>query len=212
MRLIVGVVLGVLLVCAVAAIVVFTGSYNVAASSPPGKLEQAVARIALDRSVAKRAPAGKSPLTASPEVLKEGLAHYRENCLGCHGASGVDAAEYGEGLNPPAPDLALPRIQKRPDGELYWIVSNGIRMTGMPAFSPTHKEAEIWKIVAFVRHLPEISPDEEKQLRASEESSDHHHDGDAEPKASSEKASKAEPAATPTPHRHAPGAPPHAHG
>jgi mono/diheme cytochrome c family protein len=211
MRLILGIVLGILLVVAGAAIMVFTGSYNVAASTPPGKLEQAVARIALDRSIAKRAPEGKSPVTASPEVLRQGLAHYRENCVGCHGAPGVDAAEYGEGLNPPAPDLSLPRIQKRPDGELYWIVSNGIRMTGMPAFSPTHKEEEIWQIVAFVRHLPEMSPDEEKALRASTESSEHHHEGE-EPKASGEKDSPSGSAPTPTPHTHAPGAPPHTHG
>ena len=55
-------------------------------------------------------------------------------------------------------------MQKRTDGELFWIVQNGIRMTGMPAFGPTHKDEEIWKIVAFLRHLPALTPEEEKAL------------------------------------------------
>jgi mono/diheme cytochrome c family protein len=79
----------------------------------------------------------------------------------------VDASEIGEGLNPPATDLTLARVQDRADGELFWIVQNGIRMTGMPAFGPTHREEEIWKIVAFLRHLPEITPEEERQLGGS---------------------------------------------
>ena len=52
------------------------------------------------------------------------------------------------------------------DGELYWIVSNGIRMTGMPAFSSTHTSDEIWKIVAFVRHMPELTEEEQHVLKA----------------------------------------------
>jgi mono/diheme cytochrome c family protein len=176
MRLLAGILVGFLLVAIGGAVIVGLGSYNVAASVPPGKLEESLARLALNRSVARRAPIVKNAMTASPEVLRDGLSHYRENCVGCHGAPGVDAAEYGQGLNPPAPDLTLPRIQKRPDGELYWIVANGIRMTGMPAFGPTHKEEELWMIVAFLRHLPELSPEEEKALKPAAEESAHHHD------------------------------------
>ena len=62
------------------------------------------------------------------------------------------------------------------DGELFWVVSNGIRMTGMPAFSPTHKQEEIWKIVAFVRHLPEITKEEQQILRAGHEEEAGHHE------------------------------------
>ena len=62
------------------------------------------------------------------------------------------------------------------DGEIFWVVSNGIRMTGMPAFSPTHKEDEIWKIVAFVRHLPEITKEEQQLLKAGTEEAAHHHE------------------------------------
>lgn len=203
MRFLAGLLTGLLLVALGAAAVVWTGSFNVAASSPAGKLEEKVARMTVDRSVSRRAPASSAMPAASPEILREGLSHYRENCVGCHGAPGVDAAEFGQGLNPPAPDLTLPRVQKRSDGQLYWIVANGLRMTGMPAFSPTHKEEEIWKIVAFVRHLEELSPDEEKALHAATDEAEHHHAGE-EPAAAPMKP-------TPLTHTHAPGTPPHHH-
>ncbi len=76
----------------------------------------------------------------------------------------MDPSEIGEGLNPPAPDLTQPSVQSKTDGELFWIVQNGIRMTGMPAFGPTHKDEEIWTLVTFMRHLPELTADEEAVL------------------------------------------------
>ncbi|MGH9366095.1 MAG: c-type cytochrome, partial [Thermoanaerobaculia bacterium] len=185
-------------------LMLWTGSFNVAASVPPGNLEESLARFALDRAVRRRAPFVKNPVASSPETLREGLSHYRGNCLGCHGAPGVDAAEYGQGLNPAAPDLTLPRVQKRPDGELFWITANGIRMTGMPAFSPTHREEEIWKIVAFLRHLPELTPGEEKELAAAAEEAEHHHEAAAERTTTSGAAETAKRA-----HTHPPGTKPH---
>ena len=131
----------------------------------------------------------------------------------CHGAPGVDASEAGEGLNPPAPDLTLARIQKRTDGELFWILQNGIRMTGMPAFGPTHKDDELWKMVAFLRHLPQLTPEEEKALQT-EEGSDHHaaegSDHHAEEGSTDPAKGAAEPP-KPTPHHHAKGTPAHHH-
>ncbi|HTY41254.1 MAG TPA: cytochrome c, partial [Thermoanaerobaculia bacterium] len=64
------------------------------------------------------------------------------------------------------PDLTLGRVQGRTDGELFWILQNGIRLTGMPAFGPTHKDRQIWAIVAFVRHLPAMTPEEQKAMKA----------------------------------------------
>lgn len=169
-----GVLFGFFLVGLIVAIVLASGAYNVAASSPPSKLESRVAVFALNRSVAHRAPPAKNPVPATPATWKAGLAHYRENCVVCHAAPGVDPSELSMGLNPPAPDLNLPRVQARPDGEMFWIVSNGIRSTGMPAFSPTHKPEQIWQIVAFLRHLPEITADEQKALKAGGEEEEHH--------------------------------------
>jgi hypothetical protein len=110
----------------------------------------------------------------------------------------VDPGEIGQGLNPGAPDLTLRRVQERSDGELFWITSNGIRLTGMPAFSPTHGENEIWQVVAFLRHLPEITDEETKQLKTETEEEEHHHE-EAPPPSGAKKPA----------HAHAPGTPPH---
>jgi mono/diheme cytochrome c family protein len=149
-------------------LVMVSGVYDVSASRPPGTLEKAVARLTMNRAVARRAQKAANPLSG-PDVVRAGLAHYREMCVFCHGAPGVDASEAGEGLNPPAPDLTIESVQRRTDGELFWIVQNGIRMTGMPAFGATHKDAEIWKIVAFLRHLPELTKDEQAALKVNTE-------------------------------------------
>jgi mono/diheme cytochrome c family protein len=190
-----GVVFGILLVAAGAAAIVYTGSFNTSAEIPPSKMETRLATLALNRSVAKRAPNRKNPLPATPENLRGGLAHFRENCVVCHGAPGVDPGEIGQGLNPGAPDLTLPRVQERTDGQLYWLVDEGIRMTGMPAFGPTHGENELWQIVAFLRHLPEITDEEKAQLKGETAGAEHHHE-------------EAPPPDKPT-HTHAPGTPPH---
>lgn len=165
MKFLLGVVFGVVLVALGTAAVVYTGSFNTAATIPPSRIEKRIATLALDKSVAKRAPARTNPLPATPETLREGLKEYREYCVVCHGAPGVDPGAIGKGLNPGAPDLSLPRVQARTDAQLFWITSEGIRMTGMPAFGPTHDENEIWHMVAFLRHLPELTDEEASRLK-----------------------------------------------
>ena len=128
--------------------------------------------------------------------------------MDCHGAPGVEESEFGEGLNPPAPDLTLPAMQRMRDGELFWVVSNGIRMTGMPAFSPTHKEDEIWKIVAFVRHLPEITKEEQQTLKAGREEETGHHEVESGRAPAEKEEQKAAPEGEPA-HTHPPGTKPH---
>lgn len=165
MRILAGLVLAVVLLGAGAAAVILTGAYNTAATIPPSALEKALAGAVFKHSVARRAPKTTNPFSG-PDVVRAGLAHYREMCVTCHGAPGVDASEAGEGLNPPAPDLTLASVQGKTDGELFWILQQGVRMTGMPAFGPTHKDPEIWKIVAFLRHLPQVTKDEQAALKA----------------------------------------------
>jgi len=172
MRFLAGLLFGILALGAAAVFLVVSGMIQVAAAVPPGAVETRVARFALDRSVSRRAPRATNPLGKNADILREGAEHYREMCVGCHGAPGVDPSEIGEGLNPPAPDLTLERVQRRTDGELFWIVQNGIRMSGMPAFGATHKDRQIWEIVAFVRHLPELTPEEEKALAAATKHAD----------------------------------------
>ncbi|HEX4439219.1 MAG TPA: cytochrome c [Thermoanaerobaculia bacterium] len=176
MRFLAGMITTLVLLLILGGVVVVSGVFDFAASKPPSALEKALAPFALNRSVAKRASNQKNPVAGSPETLSRALGAYREMCVTCHGAPGVDPSEIGEGLNPPAPDLTLAKVQARSDGELFWIVSNGIRMTGMPAFGPTHKEEQIWRMVTFLRHLPELSKDEEKALAAGSEKEEHGHE------------------------------------
>jgi len=191
-------VIGLLTVVLLGAIVTLTGSLDLSATTPPGKLEERLADFVLDRSVQKRAPEVKNPRDSSPAVLSEGLSHYRANCLPCHAAPKVEPFEFGKGLNPAPPDLSEPSVQARSDGELFWITRHGIRMTGMPAFGPTHTDDEIWGIVAFVRHLPELQPEEVTILAAAAENQKHHHEEPAQELPEKDDA-------------HAPGTPPHKH-
>jgi len=205
MKVFVGILIGWLLMGALIGLVLWSGAYNVAASNPPGKMEKKLAEFALDHAIARRAPVKTNPFR-KPEDVRAGLAHYKSNCVACHGAPGVEESEFSQGLNPPAPDLTLPSIQETPDGELFWVVSNGIRSTGMPAFSPTHKEDEIWKIVAFVRHLPQITDEEQKILKAGREEEDHH---ESETVGKTDAHVEQKPAKQTPAHTHSPGTKPH---
>lgn len=95
-------------------------------------------------------------------MAKRGAAPYNEKCAICHGAPGAEPSEIGKGLNPSAPELWK---ENRHDASVnHWIVKHGIRMTGMPAFGPTHSDEDLWDIVAFVKKLPRMKPEEYSRL------------------------------------------------
>src|SRR5262245_9876487 len=104
-----------------------TGLVDFSAAKPPGRLEERLARFALDRSIARHSRKEINPLADSPDAARGGLRLFRVHCVSCHGGPGVDPTEGGASLNPPAPGLTLTRVQARSDGQLKWIVSNGIR-------------------------------------------------------------------------------------
>ena len=171
-----GFVAGVLVSVLVPLLVLATGAINFGADAAPGLIERTLAPWAVDRSVKMRALKDKNSFAGDPAAIATGLEHYRENCLVCHGAPGVEAAELSKGLNPPAPILGK-KGDDTSDGELFWIVKHGIRMTPMPAFGPTHTDDEIWKIAAFIRHLPDLTAQERDALRPAAGADDHHHAG-----------------------------------
>jgi len=147
-----------------AAIALAAGIVDFSAMKPPSHLEEQLATFALNRSIARHASKEINPLAGEPAAFAAGLALFRTHCVSCHGAPGVDPTEAGASLNPPAPGLSLPRVQARSDGELKWIVANGIRMTGMPAFGVSRSEEEVWQLVAALRRLPELSSEERRML------------------------------------------------
>jgi len=171
MRFILGLIVGLLLVGAVGAFMVYGGHVSVAATTPPDMLDK-LAPIALAHAVAHQAP--EMTIPADPAAARRGMEHYDENCLPCHGAPGVKPVEFAQGMNPVPPGLDGD-TQSFSDGELFWIVKNGIRASGMPAFGVNHQDPEIQDIVAFVRHLPKLT-DEEKRALAAAVPHEHHHE------------------------------------
>lgn len=179
-KLLIGLVLGIVLTVGLPLLFLGLGMFDVSARRGPGFIERNLAHMTVDACVEKRAPETSNPLGQDPAVLREGLEHYESSCVLCHAAPGLQPSEFARGLSPSAPMLDSRGTQASSDGELFWTVKNGIRMSGMPAFGPTHQDEEIWEMVAFVRHLPSITPDEKEHLRAALEGAEgeHHHAGE----------------------------------
>ena len=179
MKFLFGVLVGVAAVFVGGYFMATSGRISVAATQHGGindKIDEFLASVS-DKSIEKHAPQKSNPFASDATAAAAGLIHYRENCLYCHGAKDIDTAEFAKGLNPGPPMLDMKDSQKMSDGELFWVISNGIRSTGMPAFSPTHKPEEIWKIVSFVRHLPNLTDAEVAGLKAGRAAQeDHHHE------------------------------------
>lgn len=166
----------ILLGAAAALVMIKTGMYNVAAAKPHLALTQGVLSAMMENSVRRHAAnITLGPSFDSPD-LSEGFEHYRAMCMGCHGAPGVERGEIGTGLNPPAPELAAMESDHSPQ-EVYWIIKNGIKMTGMPAFGPTHDDEKLWDLTALVLRLPEMSPSQFHELanESDEHGAAHHH-------------------------------------
>jgi Cytochrome c, mono- and diheme variants len=183
MRFLLGVIVGAAGILVGGYILAMSGTISVAATNHGGvndMVDHWLGEVS-DKSVEKHAPQKTNPFASDLAAPAAGLAHYKENCLYCHGARSLDAQEFAKGLNPAPPMLDMKGTQKISDGQLFWIISNGIRMTGMPAFSPTHTEAEIWKIVAFVRHLPKLSDAEIEKLKQGREDPSEHHNEPVSP-------------------------------
>lgn len=109
-----------------------------------------------------------NPIPDTPQVLSDGLAHFADHCASCHGNDGRGVTEIGQNLYPKAPDMTRQETQTLSDGELFFIIKNGVRLTGMPAWGKDTPEddRESWKLVRFIRHLPKITEAEMEQMKA----------------------------------------------
>jgi mono/diheme cytochrome c family protein len=151
----------ILLVAGVTAVLlIWTGLYNVSAAAPHTDLVRWLFATVRDRSIAVRSDEVQAPGLENAERIKAGFRSYHAMCRICHGAPGEEPTAIRQGLNPQPPKLDARRTQQRSHAEVFWIIKNGIRMTGMPAFGKTHKDEELWSLVAFIRHLPSVQPEE----------------------------------------------------
>lgn len=164
-----GFFLGVLVTCALAlliGLVLIRQGRGFSAREQPTGMERWVARKARDLAMPADAKSKLNPIPNTPEVLAEASAHWADHCFSCHANDGSGDTVIGKHLYPPSPDMRLPDTQKLSDGELFYIIQNGIRLTGMPAWGSggSHDEEDSWKLVHFIRHLPQLTLEEKKAM------------------------------------------------
>jgi len=141
--------------------------HGVSARDEPTAIEAFVARRLRHLAVPRSARQAQNPVAATPEVLAEARAHFADHCALCHANDGSGQTEIGKNLYPKAPDMRESGTQSLSDGELFYIIHNGVRLTGMPAWGqdPPEEDLESWKLVHFIRHLPEISQEELEEMK-----------------------------------------------
>lgn len=142
--------------------------HGVSARDSPTMLEETVARTLRHLAVPVKERQRINPVPRTPEALTEGMAHWADHCASCHGNGGRGDTEIGRNLFPKAPDMTLPKTQGLTDGELFAIIKNGVRLTGMPAWgSPgSADDSQTWKLVHFIRHLRDMTPEELEQMKS----------------------------------------------
>lgn len=123
-------------------------------ASPPGRLERAIAsQVKLHLTVGGRSD--RNPLEASDDNLRRGQRAFGSYCTVCHGLDGrATGVPFAEAMSPPVPSLASPEVQAYSDGQLRWIIENGLFPSGMPASRGILGDEEMWGIVLFLRRLP----------------------------------------------------------
>ena len=150
-------------------------SHGFDSRSEPSDMESNVAMKIHDSSIPDRYKKMTSPLSSQNVNLIEAGGHYQEHCAACHADNGSGQTKFHGIMYPRPADLRSPDTQEMSDGELYWVIKNGIRWSGMPAFGmPGDDDEHVWKMIAYVRHLPKLTPAEQQQvLRQSQEPTDH---------------------------------------
>lgn len=150
----------------------YSGVYDVAASQQDSAPIRWFLVTTRDHSINRQAAGIAVPSLSDPEMIQEGFEHYHEMCTGCHLAPGMESSEIREGLNPQPPILAKVVPNSNP-ARLFWVIKNGVKMSGMPAWGTSHSDQMIWAMVAFLERLPTLTPAEyqsmEKQLRKAQD-------------------------------------------
>ena len=168
------ILLGLLLVGIAVAIAASVLHGGLSAKATPTMLEAFVARNARNLAIPRNARLTQNPVLDSPEDQREARLHFADHCAICHANDGSGDTPIGNGLYPKPPDLRKLATQDLSDGELFWIIENGVRFTGMPAFSGNgdHNHAsgdhsngqDSWKLVHFIRHLPRLTETERLEM------------------------------------------------
>lgn len=135
----------------------YTGLYNIAGDEPHTPPVRWALIEGRTRSVRFHSRNIQAPALRDPELISRGFGLYRQNCQICHGAPGVARAQAGRGIQPTPPPMMTASFNWT-DAQIYWILSNGLKLSGMPAFGVRLGERERWAIVAFIRRMQWMSP------------------------------------------------------
>lgn len=144
------------------------GSRGISAKTEPGRVETFVARTMRGLAIPRGERNRKNPIAVSQEVIAAGMSHWADHCAACHANDGSGDTEIGLGLYPKPPDMRRSPTQSLTDGELFYIIENGIRLTGMPAWGTgTPESAEgTWHLVHFIRKLSTLTSEQIDQMQA----------------------------------------------
>jgi mono/diheme cytochrome c family protein len=126
------------------------------AREKPSAVEEFFARRARSLATPRQARELRNPIAPTPLNIAEARDHFADHCAICHANDGSGKVQINAGLYPPAPDMRQAPTQNLSDGELFYIIRNGIRFTGMPGWGGDDEEN--WKLVLFIRHLPKLTP------------------------------------------------------
>jgi mono/diheme cytochrome c family protein len=150
--------LGVLVIAATLAIVALLVRGGISARPAPSPFEAAVATAVRSWLIPAAARRAGNPVPPTVESFRAGRAHFADHCASCHANDGSGQTALGRGLYPRAPDMRRRDTQDLSDGELFYIIENGVRFTGMPAFGGAGEPDETWQLVHFIRRLPDLTP------------------------------------------------------
>lgn len=141
--------------------------HGFSARDEPSRIEAWTARRVRMMAIPSRAKNLANPIPRSPEAVREGMQHFADHCATCHANSGSGDTEIGRNLYPKAPDMRAAGTQNLSDAEIYYIIENGIRLSGMPAWGKSNDpdDEESWKLVHFIRHLPSLTAEEEQMMK-----------------------------------------------
>jgi len=156
------IVIAIALIAVAAASILHDG---LSSRAKPTALETMLARNARHLAIPAGARKLQNPAAETPENLGDARLHFADHCAICHANDGSGDTQIGRNLYPKPPDLRRDETQELADGELFWIIENGVRFTGMPAFGGAHgSEQDSWKLVRFVRHLPQLTEEERMEM------------------------------------------------
>ncbi|MEO8007267.1 MAG: c-type cytochrome [Betaproteobacteria bacterium] len=159
-----GIALGAALMLAVALIAAYaalrSGLIPANADAKPGWLETWAAATSLDATLGRDAPKGNNPVPLTEQNLLDGIQLFAQNCAVCHGSAKgtASASPIAKGLYQKPPQLATDGVEDDPEGDSFWKIKHGIRLTGMPSFGHSLSDRQIWTLALFLKHMDKLPP------------------------------------------------------